>query len=106
MSYESWTIGDFLSHFEREIERAKEQRFKDVFRTLTAELSLLDAEFLKEKKGCGEPLEVLLDRLHSLAGRLGYCERPRGYEAECEALYGDVDDTVRSVRQFRQSCSE
>jgi hypothetical protein len=102
---ENWSIGDFLSHFEKAIDRAVDQRFKDKFHALAGELELLDTEFLKEQKGCGTPLDALIDKLQSLTGRLGYCEHPRGFEAECDTLYRDVDAAVKSVSEFRLSCS-
>ena len=101
-----WTLRDFLAHFEEEIGRAEELRFREQFRELTDELSLLDAEFMKQKKGCGAPLEAVIDRLHSIAGREAYCERPRGFQAERHRLHDDVDEAIRRVREYRRSCTE
>lgn len=102
---DSWTVGDFLKHFEAEIDRAVEERFKVMFRQLTAEMSLLDAEFMTQKTGCGGDLDNILTLLHSISGRLGYCERPRGFERDCDRLFADVEAAVDRVKKFRQSCS-
>lgn len=102
---ETWTISDFLDHFEKEVERAAEERFKVMFKELTAELSLLDAEFMTKKIGCGGDLDGILELFHSISGRLGYCERPRGFERDCDHLYADVEAAVNRVKNFRNSCT-
>lgn len=102
---DNWSVSDYLHHFEKEVERAAEARFKKKFAELAAELELLDSEFLKASKGCAKGIDPLIDQLYSLAGRLGYCEHPRGYEEECDKLYRDVDRAISSVRSFRDVCT-
>ena len=102
---ENWSVGDYLSHFEKEITRAVEPRFKEQFKELAGELEHLDSEFLLESAGCGAGLDPILEQLHSLAGRLGYCERPRGFEKECDLLFGDVQKAIGTVKKFRSTCS-
>lgn len=102
---ENWKAEDYLVQFEKAIERASDEKFKEVFRELAGELSLLDAEFLAEGVGCNKNLDDLLEIFHSIYGRIGYCERPRGFERECETLYKDVALAVELVQRFRTSCS-
>lgn len=103
---DQWSVGDYLNHFVKEIDLAAEDRFKEQFRKLTKELESLDAEFLKETKGCSKGIDPLIDSMHSLVGRLGYCERPRGFEKDCDKLYKDVAETVEKVHKFRESCAD
>ena len=103
---ENWSIGDYLKHFEKEVDLAAEDRFKVQFKALAHELEELDSEFLKETKGCSKELDPIFDQLHSLAGRLRYCETPRGFEKDCNILYGDVDKAIKAVSDFRKSCSD
>lgn len=102
---DTWSIADFLGHFENEIDAAVEERFKDQFKALAGELELLDTEFMDKKRGCGGSIEKILDSLHSIAGRVRYCEAPRGFEKDCDVLYGDVSKAVDLVRDFRAGCS-
>lgn len=102
---ENWSISDYLVHFEKEVDLAVEPRFKEKFKDLAAEIEQLDVEFMSKTKGCGKEVDDLIDRFHSLTGRLGYCERPRGYEKDCDVLYRDVEAAIGMVREFRKSCS-
>lgn len=101
----NWKASDYLVQFEKAIERSEAPRFKEAFKTLAGELSLLDAEFLAEGMGCSKNLDDLLEAFHSIYGRIGYCEKPRGFERECDTLYKDVALAVELVQRFRTSCS-
>jgi len=98
------SIKDYLDLFKIEIGRAAEDRFKVKFSELVGELEILDEEFLAKSMGCGGPLEDVLVHLSLVSSRISYCEEPRGHEAECEALYRDIEDAIGSVVAFRQSC--
>lgn len=100
-----WSVGEYLSHFEKEIVRASEERFKTAFKELAGELMLLDSQFMTQSKGCGTDLDNVLELFHSLSGRLGYCERPRGFEKDCDKLYADVQKAIERVRTFRNTCT-
>ncbi len=102
---DEWSIGDYLEHFVKEAEKSDDKRFLLAFEGLAEQLELLDSEFIKETRGCSAGLAPLFDRLHSIAGRLGYCERPRGFESECDDLYAEVEKAVEEARAFRVSCT-
>lgn len=102
---ENWSISDYMVHFQQEVDRAAEPRFKDKFKDLASEINQLDVEFMNKTKGCDKNVDDLIDRFHSLTGRLGYCERPRGYEKDCDVLYRDVESAIGMVRDLRKSCT-
>ena len=68
------------------------------------ELESLDAQFLRENTECTTQIPHLMEELHSLAGRLGYCETDRGFHRDCELLYADVDTVVDEVQSLDRSC--
>lgn len=102
---DDWKTGDYLVHFEKAAEKSAEEKFRKAFSSLAGELSLLDAEFLAEGMGCSKNLDDLLETFHSIYGRIGYCEKPRGFERECDTLYKDVALAVELVQRFRKSCT-
>ena len=101
---EMWDVGDYCSHFLHEAEKSSDETFKSKFKSLAHELESMDAEFMRETAGCGRELGTLIEECHSLAGRLGYCESPRGFEGTCDELYRDVDSTIEHARSMNERC--
>jgi hypothetical protein len=102
--FETWEVGDYCKHFLKEAEKSDEETFKEKFHALGGCLETLDAEFLRESAQCGRNIGDLLSDLHSLAGRLGYCEVERGYKSDCTTLYKDVDAAIEKTLNLEESC--
>ncbi len=100
----NWDIGDYANHFLHEAENSQEGQFQESFHRLGGELESLDAQFLRENTECTTQIPHLMEELHSLAGRLGYCETDRGFHRDCELLYADVDTVVDEVQSLDRSC--
>lgn len=101
---ENWDAGDFARDFLRAAESSPDRAFKAEFTELGRTLSELDSEFCRETVGCGKRLSSAMEELQSIAGRMGYCSRPRGFETDCSALYGQVRETVGHLEALRERC--
>lgn len=101
---ENWDLGDYCKHFHGEVERSDDPQFRDRFDRLARELGALDAEFLLEKAQCGSELGDLVKALETITGQLGYCERDRGFEETCGALYAEVDAAIDQARALHERC--
>ena len=66
--------------------------------------SVLDSEFCRETVRCGADLASVMGEFQAIGARKGYCERARGFDEECNALYGAVDKTIGHVEALRGSC--
>jgi len=102
--YEKWEIGDYARHFLTEAQRSSDETFRDKFHALGSALEGIDAEFLRQNADCGGRIGGLLHDLHSLAGRLGYCETDRGFESDCSRLYADVDAAIAKSESLEEGC--
>lgn len=101
---ESWDAGDFGRCFRGAAARSTDDTFRKTFSALAETLEPMDREFCKETVGCGRNLSAVLDEVQSIAARMGYCERPRGFEGDCRQLYQDVARVTDRVEALRQSC--
>lgn len=101
---DSWDLGDFGRAFRRAADASTEEPFRRSFGELARSVASLDSEFCRETAECGARLAATMEELQSLDGRMGYCTRARGFEADCGVLYGDVDRTVAHVEALRESC--
>jgi hypothetical protein len=45
-----------------------------------------------------------MGELQTLAGRAGYCRRPRGFERECDDLFHEVDEVIGRIASLRETC--
>lgn len=101
---ENWEVGDFCRHFLMEAKKSDVELFKEKFKALGHALESLDAEFMRETSKCGHDLGGLIDDLHSLAGRLGYCETDRGFKGGCSKLYQDIDAAIEKTTDLDGRC--
>ena len=51
-----------------------------------------------------DDLSAVMEELQGIAARDRYCNRPRGFEQDCETLYRDVDLAIDHVREVRSCC--
>lgn len=101
---ENWDAGDFALNFRKAVHASPDETFKREFGALAESLGSLDTEFFRETSGCGNQLSSVLDEVRSISGRMGYCERDRGFDNDCSGLYGDVRRAVTSVESLESAC--
>lgn len=101
---ENWDAGDFALNFRRAVQASHDETFKTEFGALADSLGSLDTEFFRETSGCGHQLSSVLDEVRSISGRMGYCERDRGFDNDCNALYGEVRRAITSVEALDSAC--
>jgi hypothetical protein len=101
---ENWEASDFALSFRRAAQSSSDPSFKREFGALADSLGALETEFFRETSGCGNQLSSVLDEMRSISGRMGYCQRDRGFESDCNALYGEVRQAVGSVDALENAC--
>ena len=101
---DDWEVGDYLSHFLHEFSRSNDEQLRVKLSGLIRTLESLDAEFMRESSRCGVDLGALMDDLHSIAGRMGYCRTDRGFAADCDKLYHDMERASAHADQLKQTC--
>ena len=101
---ENWDAGDFAENFRKAASTSTDETFKREFGALAYELGSLDTEFFHGTTGCGNQLSSTLEDLRSISGRMGYCQRDRGFESDCRELYGQVQRAVGSVQALENAC--
>jgi hypothetical protein len=101
---ENWDAADFGRHFRGRAETSPDAAFKEKFGALAAALEPMGREFCRETAACGKNLTSVMEELQAIAGREGYCERPRGFESECDTLYQEVDRAISHVGSLRDVC--
>ncbi|MBI5015530.1 MAG: hypothetical protein HZB55_08555 [Deltaproteobacteria bacterium] len=101
---QDWEAGDFSQHFRKLAAASKEKQFQERFAALAGALEPLDREFFRETARCGRDLTAVVENLQRIAGREGYCDRPRGFDTDCEVLYRDVDHVIARVGSLREGC--
>lgn len=101
---ENWDAGDFGRHFRGRAAASSDGAFREEFARLAETLEPMDREFCRETAKCGRDLSSVIEELEEIAGREGYCERPRGFEAECGGLYQDVDRAIAHIAHVREEC--
>ncbi|NTU60679.1 MAG: hypothetical protein HGA98_06435 [Deltaproteobacteria bacterium] len=101
---ENWEAGDFAQSFRKASAASSDPTFKRELGALADALGSLDTEFFRETSGCGNQLSAVLDEMGSIGGRMGYCQRDRGFESDCRELYGDVRRAVESVESLESAC--
>lgn len=101
---ESWDAGDFYTAFQTAADQATDPQFQERFRALATAIEPLQREFARETVGCGRDLAEVMDDLAGVAARMGYCERPRGFAQECDALHDRLCRAIASVNSLRDAC--
>lgn len=102
--FASWEAADYQREFRRMARNSGDEAFRDKFHALADELEPLGREFIRETAACGHDLGEVLEELQGIAARERYCDRPRGFEQECETLYREVDRAIGRVREVRGCC--
>jgi hypothetical protein len=100
----NWDAGDFYQEFRKLARNSTNEVFREKFNALAVELEPLGREFIREQVGCGRNLDSVLEEVQLIAARSGYCDEPRGFDQECEALYRDVDRAISDLRSLREGC--
>jgi hypothetical protein len=101
---QNWDLGDYHEEFRRLAEGSRDAAFRERFGALADAIEPLTREFVRETAGCGHDLGGFLQELAGIAARDRYCDRPRGFEETCDALYGDVDAAIRKAEELRGCC--
>lgn len=101
---ENWDAGDFYKAFEQAAERAADEKFSKQFRDLAKAIEPLQREFEKESIRCSKNTAKLVEHLDWVAAKMGYCEKPRGFEKECEALSRKINEAIGEVDTLRKTC--
>lgn len=101
---DGWEVGDYLSHFLHEFTRSEDEQLRVRLSPLIRNLESLDAEFMRESSRCGVDLGSLMDDLHSIAGRMGYCRTDRGFAADCDKLYRDMETASAHAERLKETC--
>jgi hypothetical protein len=101
---ENWDAADFGRYFRNSANAASSGTCRDKLNSLADVLSPMGGEFCRETASCGRNLAAMIEEISSIAGRSGYCAKPRGYDHECEALFQDVDQAVSRVESLRETC--
>ena len=101
---DAWEVGDYLSHFLQEFSRSEDEQLRVRLSGLIRHLESLDAEFMRESSRCGSDLGTLMEDLHSIAGRMGYCRTDRGFASDCSKLYHDMETASAHAERLNQSC--
>jgi hypothetical protein len=101
---ENWDAGDFYREFRKVASQASDEVFREKFNALAVELEPLGREFIIGKVGCGRNLDSVMEEVQAIGARSGYCEKPRGFERECQSLYHEVDKTITDLRALREAC--
>ncbi|MBI5439760.1 MAG: hypothetical protein HY900_00960 [Deltaproteobacteria bacterium] len=101
---EEWDASDFYKEFHAAATSSPDEAFRRKFDTLAKELEPFDREFFRETSRCGRDLGSVMEGLKDIAGRAGYCRRPRGFEQSCEHLFQEVDETIGRIRALRETC--
>jgi len=102
--FANWEAADYQREFRRLAGEAGDDRFREKFHALADQLEPLGREFIRETATCGHDLSAVMAELQGIAARERYCNRPRGFERECDTLYGDVDRAIEHVREVRSCC--
>lgn len=101
---ENWDARDFAQNFRKAAQSSTDDSFRREFGALADSLSSLDTEFFRETSGCGSQLSGVLDEMRAISGRMGYCERDRGFQNDCQELYGQVRRAIGSVEALENAC--
>jgi hypothetical protein len=102
--FANWEASDYQSEFRRLAGASSDAAFREKFNALADQLEPLGREFIRESASCGHDLSAVMDELQGIAARERYCDRPRGFERECEILYGDVERAIQHVQEVRTCC--
>jgi len=102
--FAKWDASDYQQEFRRLASTSTDSLFREKFNALADQLEPLGREFIRETADCGHDLSAVMEELQGIAARDRYCNRPRGFEHDCETLYRDVDRAIDHVRDVRSCC--
>ena len=101
---ENWDAGDFCKNFRHEAQSSSDDLFREKLNALADAIEPMNREFCEETVRCGRDLSSVMEELQSIAARMGYCSKPRGFGRDCASLYDDMKETIRHVETLRSAC--
>ncbi|MEW6488254.1 MAG: hypothetical protein AB1578_10130 [Thermodesulfobacteriota bacterium] len=101
---EDWDAGQFYAAFHGAAEKAADAKFREKFEALAKAIEPLQREFARQTAKCGPEIGSLMEDLQWIAAKMGYCEKPRGFERECEDLYRRLCQAIAKVNSLRDTC--
>lgn len=101
---EEWDAGDFYVALREAADKATDETFRRELGALAEAIEPFQREFPRETAGCGKDLAGVMEDLQWIGAKMGYCTKPRGFEAECEELHRKLCQTIAKVNDVRETC--